>query len=242
MNHTSPPFRRLPTPPWQRERLSHWLHEWSIAEHLGEEADGPHVAGKELPMVPGDAPLVSPTDSSPAVPGQIRLLRPSTPAAFRRPVYVAVLRGEPDDHCLAAPFGPFAVPATPGEWTTGRSVPVLRVLCLWNARAMPAASLGNSWIVDSLTASELPAALAVFSHAASGTCLPRDLLNTVGPPVQHPDDPREAYLARYSAFMDMLIRELAASYLVPDEEEHRKAAEPPSDYETTQDQDPTADT
>jgi hypothetical protein len=109
-------------------------------------------------------------------------------------VFVAVFGDWDEGEVLMAPFSPFSVPATTGEWLTGRTTPVLRVLEIWNARSVPTAALEESWLVDDLTHAECKAAWHVFEHEALGKPLASEFDQQVGPPLVHPDDPRRQYL------------------------------------------------
>jgi hypothetical protein len=136
--------------------------------------------------------LVREFDRSVAV-GQVRLLSPELTPDTDRPVFVAVFGDWDEGEVLMAPFSPFSVPATTGEWLTGRSAPVLRVLEVWNARSVPYSALEESWLVDAWTDAECKGAWYVFEHEAFGKALPAEFEQEVGPPLVHPDDPRRKY-------------------------------------------------
>lgn len=125
--------------------------------------------------------------------GQVRLLSPELTPDTDRPVFVAVFGDWAEGEVLMAPFSPFSIPATPGEWLTGRTTPVLQVLQVWNARSVPSASLAESWHVDDFTRQECKNAWLVFEHEAFGKALASELEQQVGPPLIHPDDPRRTY-------------------------------------------------
>jgi hypothetical protein len=136
--------------------------------------------------------LVRPFDRPVAV-GQVRLLSPELTPDTDRPVFVAVFGDWDEGEVLMAPFSPFSVPATAGEWLTGRTTPVLRVLEIWNARSVPTAALAESWLADDLTHAECKGAWHVFEHEALGKPLAPEFEQEVGPPLVHPEDPRRRY-------------------------------------------------
>ena len=136
--------------------------------------------------------LVRPFDRPVAV-GQVRLLSPELTPDTDRPVFVAVFGDWDEGEVLMAPFSPFSMPATTGEWLTGRTTPVLRVLEIWNARSVPTAALEETWLVDDLTHAECKGAWQVFEHEALGKPLAPEVEQQVGPPLVHPEDPRRRY-------------------------------------------------
>jgi len=145
------------------------------------------------PDAEASSKLVRPFDRPIAV-GQVRLLSPELTPDTDRPVFVAVFGDWDEGEVLMAPFSPFSVPATAGEWLTGRTTPVLRVLEIWNARSVPDAALEKSWLVDDFADAECKTAWHIFEHEALGKALAVDLEQQVGPPLVHPDDPRRQYL------------------------------------------------
>lgn len=147
------------------------------------------VAGKDEEAM---RKLVRPFDRPVAV-GQVRLLSPELTPDTDRPLFVAVFGDWDEGEVLMAPFSPFSVPATTGEWLTGRTTPVLRVLEIWNARSAPTAALEESWLVDDLTHAECKGAWHVFEHEAFGKPLAPEFEQQVGPPLVHPEDPRRRY-------------------------------------------------
>ena len=129
----------------------------------------------------------------PVAVGQVRLLSPERTPDTDRPVFVAVFGDWDEGEVLMAPFSPFSVPATTGEWLTARTTPVLRVLEVWNARSVPNAALDESWLVDEFAPAECKAAWHVFEHEAFGKPLAPEFEQQVGPPLVHPEDPRRRY-------------------------------------------------
>ncbi|MFH0953682.1 MAG: hypothetical protein V1873_05085 [Verrucomicrobiota bacterium] len=180
-------------------RLLRWLREWHIDRLLTEEREG--VGRAVRPVEPKLLSLVGGEKAAPVRVGQVRLLFPASEFSRARPRYVAVLARRKEGH-LVAPFGRFAEPAVPGEWLTGRGAAPLRVLCIWNARLMPATSVRRSWLIDNLSRCELDQALALHLHVSGRTALPERTAERVGPPLVHPLDPRVEYLDEEREWMD----------------------------------------
>jgi len=193
-----PSIRTIPAPAWQRDRLDRWLLEWQIDRALVDSEDEP-ASDLEYPQAE-DTPAaeVAPFSAEPAVStGQVRLFSPRVCSPDTRPVYFAVL-GREEGGFLLAPYGRFSEPAIPGELLTGREAMPLRVLCLWNARKLPVETASESWFIDDLSENEMREATAVLGHAGRGDELPEGIRERVGPPLQHPLDPRIDYLEEES--------------------------------------------
>jgi len=236
-----PEFDVIPAPQWQRRRLAEWLNEWRIdrilregAEELPdaattpEECNIPRQDSEEAGRIPDNC-----------VAGQILLMHPTTAPTLRRPVYVAVLAQRDQEVFVAAPYGRFSVPATPGELLTGRQPAPLRVLCLWNARRVREDLLARSWIVDRMSGQELEDALLALESLKSGK-LPARLTRRTGPPLLHPSDPRHLYedeeaewAADFAESTPETLTEPGLTYLLPkrDPSELPKAAEPRDSYD-----------
>lgn len=144
-------------------------------------------------------------------PGAILLLQPGCPAAAARPRYAAVLHVNAETQELTVvPFSRMGCPAVPGELLmTTDSLPV-RVLCLWNARRVSALALPPLWRVGRLTSRQVIDALAVGNCASSGRCVPEGLEERVGPPLQHPLDPRHDYIAEERDWVDACLSQSPA--------------------------------
>lgn len=179
-----------------RVQLAHWLAERELDRRL--------PAGPEARVRP--PPLPWGRDAAGVLrEGEIRLLHPTAGmAAAARPVYVALLLLRKDRRWLLAPFGRYAVPATPGEWATGSRAGPLRVLCLWNARPASARVLIGSWRVGVLSTRQRHAALAVHRRERGGPEVEPAVARRTGPPVLHPLDPRLEYLSEETELWDGL--------------------------------------
>ena len=180
--------------------LARWLAEWKLdgllrlADADGSPAASSPPAEQGRPIPPAPLPPAEVSDE-PDV-GEIRLLYPlpGTEAA-QRPIYVAVLGKKADGSFLIAPFGRFSLPAVPGEWRTRIRPPPLRVLCVWNARTIPAAAAALSWRAGRLQPGKVRQALELHDHLRSGAALASISDRDIGPPLRHPLDPRLQYQA-----------------------------------------------
>lgn len=196
-----------------RRNLKRWLREWDTRNVL---QDAVARGDPTLPGLPSwsdsnrvevrtgsDQDLLSCVEA-----GQIRLLpRPGLGAGCGlgglRPVYVVILEDRGNGIWLVAPFSGFASPAVPGEWLTGlRQVP-LKVLSLWNARAVDAAAVARGWSCGSFPSGKVADALDVWRHATRGAPLEIVSANRIGPPLRHPLDPRHAYMQEESELLDV---------------------------------------
>lgn len=123
--------------------------------------------------------------------GQIRLL--SQPDSL---CHVLLLRQWDSASYLIVPFSRFPLPATDEELllNDGRT-DYLAVLQLWNARSIHALFLRRSWLVDTLTDSELATARQALAFVQTGQCLPEEILSQMALPIQSADDPRLDYKA-----------------------------------------------
>ena len=203
-----PDIRMARAPDWQHERLARWLAEWRIELALGETP----TAGRMPAPLRAEVRAELGGDTGMPEAGHIRLLYPHLAAAWHRPVCLAILAQRNGPEFLAAPFGPFSEPATPGELRTGRAEAPLRVLCVWNARWFTPTVFRGSWKVDTLTGEDLEAANRVLAACEDGLVLPAELAGRVGPPLMHPDDPRRIYCRRETVRMDALLRDSGTVY------------------------------
>lgn len=196
-----PSIHLVEAPAWQRDRLRSWIEEWTLdlalRGALGEPAND--LLAPVKTMFPDPAlDLVRPYDEQVEV-HQIRLLGPTVAPDSDRPICVAILGDTPDKLFLTAPFSRFGIPATPGEWLTGRDTRALRVLSIWNTRLFDSNYLRESWLIGELTEAESAAAWEVFGFQMAAQPLPSTLASQVGPPVVHPRDPRLRYQAEEAA-------------------------------------------
>jgi len=154
-----------------------------------------------------------------------------------RPVYVAVLRQTGGTSWMVVPFGRFADPAIPGELRTGLRALPLRVLCVWNAHVMTQEALARAWLCRKIAAGLVTRGLTVWRHISEGAVLDRDLIPRVGPPLEHPLDPRHAYVQEERELLDVhigferpeVVPRSEAFYAIP-EPEFRRAAERRGEY------------
>lgn len=188
-----PKARIVRVPIRQKRVLSQWLNEWRIDKLLREDGRGLSATGRESSATTNKPSCVL-YDVKSAEVGQIRLFHPFSGETAERPRYVVVLEQNGDGYWLVAPFSRFSEPAVPGEWKTGRNVPALRNLCIWNARLLPGSAIARSWIVDRMTAPRIAQAVTIHRFLAGGKELPLSLSRRVGPPLVHPLDPRHEYL------------------------------------------------
>lgn len=200
-------------PTWHRERMRAWLEEWRLLAVAREQARENTEEWDELfSELAGTDILADPVADEPAPQvGEIRLLHPDLVPGADRPLYVALLQEWEIGFILCAPYGTFKTPGTPGELKTGRKETPLRTLCLWNAVALPPSVLAESWHVDTLKPMEIQEAMQVFRRTL-GLPLPPQLEGRVGPPVEHPEDPRIAYQCDEAAYIRPL-REAARRVL-----------------------------
>ena len=235
---------QIPSPPGDRQRaqLQRWLAEWRLDGLLGGEPPGHEPAAPDDAFRRANGPAGPPPEPTTLAAGDIRLLFPDVPATAARPRYVAILEPPRAGRQLAAPFGRFAEPGLPGEWATGRTEPPLRVLCLWNARALPRAVVAKSWLVGRMTPRETADARSVRrSLRANRPPSPR-LAAATGPPLLHPADPRWEYRDQELEWMRELEGEASGTeegmekYALPaageeaDDAPQRLAAEPQAAY------------
>jgi len=222
-----PELEEMTASAWQLARLARWLQEWQLAGSLQdcyEETETSSVytqaAGRDI-----SADVDLPPET-----GHVRLLYPHDRAAWHVPIFVALLRKVGASAFLVAPFSRFAEPATPSELATGRSAAPLRVLCLWNARDVPRNVIDPSWYVDTLSAEEIEHALAIYDCAEDGGAPPTELVQHIGPPLIHPEDPRRTYVRRERLRLDCVLREQEAVYPLPDVTDLPLAAEDRNSY------------
>lgn len=194
-----------------RDKLRAWIAEWHADQLLGEH----EVAGSGVVLGLRTVPRTAKGLKE----GAIFLLQPACPAAAARPRYLAVLKVDAQaGEMLVAPFSRFGCPAVPGELLMRTdSVPV-RVLCLWNARRLCAYDLPPFWKAGSLTAKEVADVAAVRDSMASGQSVPKQLEHRVGPPLQHPLDPRHEYIADERQWLDTCLPQPDATQLKSDDE------------------------
>ncbi len=188
----------------QRTQLAAWLQEWYVSRIL-VDADDPGDADTETVAFSSATVYDAPPT---LVTGAILLMKPLSRVPHGpcvRPLYVALLAHDNAEGWHVAPFGRFAVPATPREFQTGLRPMALRVLCLWNARRVSRAILARSWRVGRLPSHVLALALRDGEPVTASSIRPRLRWRTpaekVGPPLTHPLDPRWIYLREEADFV-----------------------------------------
>jgi hypothetical protein len=162
-----PKTRIIPASMAQKRALARWLNEWRIDQALQNE-DVLRAADDQRRVATEHKRIALRYDSEPARAGQIRLFHPFSEETHARARHIVVLKGCDDGSWLVTPFGRFSEPAVPGEWRTSLRVPVLRILCLWNARLISEPVLGRSWVVGCVSASKVAQALAIHKRLAEG--------------------------------------------------------------------------
>ena len=235
MSPRLPPVRSRPErrPPGWTPMLNDWLREW--------RADRLLPAPEHTPSPPADEDRHPAGRTVPVRAGSIRLLRPESPATRSRPCFVAVLEPCPASATvLAVPFGRFPVPATPGEWRTDGKARALRVLCCWNARHIPRATIERGWPSGALRRADRAAAERLVRADASAAAS-SGFSERTGPPIRHPCDPRLIYLDEERAWGDglgapaapappMHVHNRVLVYPTPAASPHAQAAESPAPY------------
>jgi len=181
-----------------------WLAENNLrAMSAGEEDDTPVSARPD--DVRDLSHLAAPFDPSPRV-GEIRLLSAEFSSEPQRPVYVAILKHWADEGFVTAVFSSFSTPALSTELQFPARPHPLRTLCLWHHHVLPSEVLAESWLIDTLTESELRDAWQVFRHASTDEPLPSPLAQRVGTKITSESDPRIAYQLAEIALLEPLAR------------------------------------
>lgn len=203
-----PKTKRAQRPDTSRAKLEAWLDEWH-ADRILDRVSVPRDVGFEI-----DAPINQPEDDPRPTYGDIRLLAPDAPAAGSRPVLLALLEPATESQWLVAPFSRFATPATPGELQTGLEDAGLAVLCVWNTARLPDSVLQQSWRVDAIGDELLADIQSLSRHLEHETQVQARLLDRIGPPLQHPADPRHTYVSEEMARMEQLQNPDTAAPLI----------------------------
>lgn len=126
-------------------------------------------------------------------PGEIYLLHPAVPGGSVRLWHMVILEPPRQGQVLVAPFSRYDTPALPGELRLGGDVAGLRVLALWNARAVSLDRFGGAWRLGELALEDYHAVLEVRRFLERGDPLSDAVEPRVGPPLWHPADPRHDY-------------------------------------------------
>jgi hypothetical protein len=111
-------------------------------------------------------------------------------------VYVLVLGiDEENQRVEVAPFGPVTVPALVTEMRTDLPDRMLAVLCLWNVTWLGMKDLGRCWMLSDVGEGLMERVKMLREALMRGGGVPEDLKDLVGPPLEHPADPRMEYIA-----------------------------------------------
>ena len=169
----------------------------SVAPDLASQAEGnPHT------VLAGSRPKNA---AAMLAAGQILHLKSTGDAMLDRSLHVLVLKVDSAaSRVLVAPFGPIPIPATEAELLTGLEDDPLKVLCLWNARWLPADVAVKSWSVGQADAALVADAVALREAVARREALPAHLSSRTGPPLLMPDDAIQAYLDEEEQIWSML--------------------------------------
>lgn len=136
--------------------------------------------------------------------GQILHLKEPSGCTADRPLHALVLNVDRSaERILIAPFSPIPMPATDAELLTDLNDDSLKVICLWNARWIPADTAARSWIIGQASETLMADALALRTAMARKEAVPAALADRTGPPLAIGDE-RQPYLdeeeALWSAF------------------------------------------
>lgn len=193
-----------------------------LADWLVERALDPMVEPPEF-ISPSSGQLRYDRTREPIRAGEIFLLRPA-PDTVWGPTYVMALEQMTATTWRMAPFGRYATPAVPGEWKTGMAAVPLRVLCLWNVRAIRTELLLPG-AARRIGAAKMHEVSLVYRHVMEGATVDSALAARLGPPIVHPADPRYEYLAEERGRLDDHLRSPSENRgTIPLEGEHRGPA------------------
>jgi hypothetical protein len=204
-----------------QQKLNEWFQDYALysalrGPQLEEDVEGPGPDFDDEPM-PAE--------------GQIRLWPPG--GMQEEPVYGVLVSGGYGTWQVI-PFSPLATPAVEQEMLL-RSDPPVRVLQGWNRRTLSTSEAKRSWKADELQDLELFSVRLWLGCVDSGTPCPDSLKDKVGPPLRHPQDPRQGYFLEEADRVDACLGEAVASYggAMP----HQRAAEKPEPYGTDRETD-----
>ena len=124
--------------------------------------------------------------------GDVLHLSPQLTDEDADPVFVLVTEVR-DGAALLTAFSSLGLPAAGDELLTGIDEEGLRVLSTWNAYWVPLSLTGRSWPVPIETRGLMADFAAYRQSVHAGHGVPARMSKRIGPPLQHPDDPRWAY-------------------------------------------------
>ncbi len=134
--------------------------------------------------------------------GQILHLSPELTDEVTEAVFVLVAEVR-DGMTLLVAFSPLSLPAARDEFLTELDDEGLRVLSAWNAYWVPLALAARSWPVELGTEPLMEDLTRYRESVLADKGVPEVLAERVGPPLEHPDDPRWTY---YTQEADKLIK------------------------------------
>jgi hypothetical protein len=153
----------------------------------------------DLPGGPPPAAVLEPTVALTAstaarqvAAGDVLQLSPEVTDDDVDTVFVLVTEVQAQAALLTA-FSSLGVPASRDEFLTGIDEEGLRVLSPWNAYWVPLVLTRQGWPVEIDTARLMADFAAYRESVLAGQGIPEHLQQRVGPPLNHPDDPRWAY-------------------------------------------------
>lgn len=162
--------------------------ERSLLADLWRSVDPPE--GRPSPMSLAVSSVAAPV--RPVVSGQVLQLSPEVTDEPVDPVFVLVT-GVRDGMAMLTAFSTLGVPAALDEFLTGIDEDGLRVLSPWNACWVPLALARRSWLVEMDGASLMEDFASYQEALRAGRGTFGRLSHRMGPPLNHPEDPRWAY-------------------------------------------------
>ncbi len=196
----------------QYKTLKLWLRERRLeADFLAADEDEGEGEGEALAddaqwEQPARMPFVECIAA-----GDILLLAPTE--ELGQPIhffYVAVLADWPDQQWLVAPFSQYLAPAVRGEWATDLPYPLLKTLCVWNARNVRHAALRCSWKTHALSPRQLADAREVLRYTTLGEQPSAQVWDRLGAPIIEPYDERICYQDVESRLFSVTLAQLSA--------------------------------
>lgn len=209
-----------PTP--DQVKLKKWIEEYTLYQTL----EG------ELSELSEYSPAIDFSEEQVPAEGQIRLW-PAVHLEYP-PMYGLLMRAG-YGRWRVLPFSPLGEPAIPTELKISDAAPA-RVVQGWNARELPHSKVKQSWFVDTLSEVDIFKLNRWWLMLAAGEEIIGDVEADVGPCLRHPLDPRHGYLDSETERADLSlgasVSERGESFRL------QKAAEPETDYDSKNKNDP----